>query len=688
MDNQKAYYVNLRSVNGQTSEGPAGPYSAEMIRAMVKDGQLKRTDLIFLDGDIEWRAIHTFSDLVSSTRAPKPTDLLGKGFDARSGFEVGSAGVDDHTPSIAPLVTWILLRPHSGTYLQEGPFSTTAIIEGLKTGRFNYSQFAWRAGQAQWIRLGDLQEFDRRNQSMIPMLPLPPPLPDLVTEALPNEKQIENLPSDHTREVVIEKQTPTLLGVDSKDLPPVEKRQSIVSALEEVEPLPTQEIQISAPATTLIEIDSRPEWEHGLESKDQVPQVDMSAEREAQLEKLLGSTEKESFENPKTEFVSFSLADMTVNVPAEAMASSMVTKKEFAMPQSVLKQPEALYEEVSSAKSWQGWGRRLASMTAAAVAMLFAWQAYQNFESEVAGDVNDSPAHAAPQGIRKSPPAIVANSSGTVPETIPGEKSEVSPAMGVPGQSMATSTPVVMDQLKVEVLDAEDMTKSRIKVKWKGAPATGTVRIHAGVGEVLGALSVKLEQAIKLQEPNQGTLEVRLDNLQLGGGHYTGEVVVGEQVAGFDFFLGTKDAQFTQNLENHLRQIAADVQEQKESLFYSTKELDLLARELAEKYGQLKSQPGSWNVFFKIWKGKFDQLNARVNHLRELTPQEIAFPEQIGLLVQLVRSLEAMASDYQQGLMQKREIASDAMNVLIAELERNRQVMGELSVRSNLSSAE
>ncbi len=161
----------------------SGPFSTDMLLAMIRKSELQPLDLIFREGETEWRPVATYRELKAGGSASESQSAPAKP-SVDSDSESSLPPITNGPRSDPRTLSWIVLRPHNSTYLQEGPLETQTIIDGLEKGRFQFSQYAWHVGMSQWMRIGDLREFDRRSRSRESKPHVPPPLPDPIAAVM------------------------------------------------------------------------------------------------------------------------------------------------------------------------------------------------------------------------------------------------------------------------------------------------------------------------------------------------------------------------------------------------------------------------------------------------------------------------------------------------------------------------
>ncbi len=607
MSRVTAWYV---SVDGKAT----GPVSTEMVKSMIRGGQIQALDLIFREGDVEWLPVASHPELSESKKTwNRSTDLQ-----------------DDFTPSVSPLVTWIVLRPHSGTYLQEGPFSTAAVAEGLKTGRFLYAQYAWRAGLDRWRRIGDLAEFDRRDTVRGGSGVVPPPLPDPIEAIL--------LEDDSDEDDVEEFQVLMRPG-DRTPTPDV----SVSPRSESVPVLAIGGAAAESPELKAPRAEGRdlaaPPWESDMP-------IALVVEEELTPLPTASSSRPVAVGVPV--HVSPPATESLVSSSAVAPGAANVIPPE---------RPVVLSPHLQD--SWERWGRKVAAGGFAVLAMLFLSHTFFSASEDSEQQKRDV-GTAAPK---------------TVP---PVAQVDVKPA----AVSAPVVTPPLVTNLSILGVKLESPQASQAAFVFEGGIPVGAkieISIRGRLGQVFGVMNVRESRTIVRREGEVPALP--LASLRLPEGAYTVEAKVGDSRTSGEFFVGVRDGRFMSRLEYYLKEISLQTQTQKRELFYSVKELDALARNLGANYGQLRSKPALWDRFYRKWTQDVARIERTLAGLRANKPEMLAYPEETAELGALYTSVLEAGRQYDGGIRQSRDVASDTLSDIISELERTRLAFGDVSAR-------
>ncbi len=138
-----------------------GPLEEEDIIERIEKSELGPYQLMFRDGETEWRpalAFDEFRILLSRAKATRGTSA-----------------------------EWIILKKEGGQLMIEslGPYTSQEVRDKLMDGSLNYTDYAWKDGMHQWRRVGTLKDFSLTEK---PSIPTPPPLVE-VSEPPPLTKK-------------------------------------------------------------------------------------------------------------------------------------------------------------------------------------------------------------------------------------------------------------------------------------------------------------------------------------------------------------------------------------------------------------------------------------------------------------------------------------------------------------------
>lgn len=644
MSRVNAWYIN-------SSKGAEGPFATDLMRAMVRDQRLKPLDLVFREGDDEWRPVSMFAELqpeavdMEMARAFRAVENLPDFSPSNSanstsdGSEIGSAG--SHA--------WIVLRPHGSTYLQEGPFKTEQIREGLKRGAFNFGQYAWHVGMAQWMRIGDLREFDRRSSPRERTPHVPPPLPDPITSVL-----LEDDGDFESEEFHVSVQPQMRTDLTPVDFYNLGKEAFALGGAAARSP---ERAESSFGGEDSAKDLAKVPWEDRFEQSGVFTQAVELIDDESSI---AGIRTTSAFED---------------DVAAISEEVSYVGPKTQEVPYVAVSEVPAAPPD--QADAWMRWGRYASAAGFAFVSGSFILHlaTMPALSSERRGErsmVTAEPLVGTPGD------AAVGTRRDVATETFSSEAVGEIPADAAGEMAPPSEAPVAQIEivgLKLQEPDGSILIQGAIPV---GKPVNLTFR--GRVGEVLGSLNVR--KTVSVARKGGEIPSVRLKDLDLPFGSYTVEADLGEgSVAKTEIFVGKRDARFLDRLEAHLRDHAYELQNQKKVLFYAAQELDVLARDLGLNYGQLRSRADLWAKFYQKWMAKVSAVEKSVSELGRREVSEQAYPEEAQRLTGLVKVLKDTAEQFQAGVGASRDVASDSLTDLIAELTRQKAAIGAISVR-------
>lgn len=698
MSRVTAWYVSHGS-----GTSARGPFATDLVRAMLRDGQLSPMDLVYREGESEWRPASMFAELknVSKSSSSSKQSAL---FEIESSESELAAKNDAHmAPSSdveAADIAWIVLRPHSSTYLQEGPFKTEFIRDGLKKGTFQFSQYAWHVGMLQWMRIGDLSEFDRRSTPRDSAPHIPPPLPDPISAVL-----LEDDGDFESEEFQV------ALKPSKFDATPTDPMMLFKTGKESV--------AVGGAAAKIFEPSSpdlaRVPWEERIPAGGEQSVVAQAVELIDDESSFAGFPESEPIDKDEA-------------VETNQAAQANYTPQPFVPPSA----PIAVHHE----DSWEKWGRYVAAVGMGAVTAVFSGHLL-NFESSASADHVRRSAERVQLGVPDSRketavvPQIAEPVTPVIQEAAPSDlrtdlgidmgDPTAGPEGGLPSAPVIASLPAavqapvqepVKDEVKVpsvapptaataQVLAPPPpsqvavnsangeasivglkLTSRDAQVLFQGAFPPGQpleVTFRGRLGEVLAKLNVR--KTVTINRSGAEIPSIKLKEIGLPDGAYTVEVSAGKIQLKSDLFLGKRDARFLDRLESHLRESSFELQAQKKVLFYAAQELDSLARDLGLNYGQLRSKPEMWNKFFSKWKTKVSAIERSIAEVSKRAIEDQAYPEETVRLSSLLAALKETSGLFEQGVGAQRDVASDSLTDLISELARQKEEIGSATSR-------
>ena len=716
-------------VSHGTGTPARGPFATDLVRAMLRDGQLNAMDLVYREGESEWRPASMFAELrnvanssVSSSQHPvenEQTESLGDLPDTPVPHvqNYSSRSIEEAD------ISWIVLRPHSSTYLQEGPFKTNYIREGLKKGTFQFSQYAWHVGMKQWMRIGDLREFDRRSSPRESAPHVPPPLPDPISAVL-----LEDDGDFESEEFHVN------LKPSKYDATPTDPAIIFSSGKETVAVGGAAAAHFESNGQDL----ARVPWEERIPaSGDHSGVFAQAVELIDDESSFAGFPEEHEPDNFQDQPVS----DLASSVGDSSSRVEEVSSREDFTPQPFVPPPANISASNRPKDNWESWGRYVAAVGMGAITAVFSGhllsyessanvaqvrrtleranarvdtrpEARPETRPETLADVPPAqpaalpsvqpgmPTKEAPPIASEAPVAgldmadpmagpegglpvnIVTNAQGAATTSAPTEVVVTSDPVAVPrpaGQVRTTAASSSSGEasivgLKLSSPDAQVLLQGAFPV---GQPIEVTFR--GRLGEVLAKLHVR--KTVTITKSGGEIPSIRLKEVGLPDGAYTVEVSSASIQLKSDIFIGKRDARFLDKLEAHLREKSFELQAQKKVLFYAAQELDSLARDLGLNYGQLRSKPEMWSKFYSKWKTKVSAVERSITEVSKRALEDQAYPEETVRLSSLLETLKETSQLFEQGVGSQRDVASDSLADLISELARQKEVIGSATSR-------
>lgn len=678
---QTAWYVSRRGDGGNGEA--SGPFATDLVLAMLRDGALQPLDLVFREGETEWRPASTYRELkayrdAGSGAAAKSENESGRNHTAPPATEnpMPAMPMSSATSTAAGgrTVSWIVLRPHNSTYLQEGPFETQVIIDGLQRGRFQFSQYAWHVGMNNWMRIGDLREFDRRSRSRDSKPHVPPPLPDPIAAVLLEDDKDAGAEEFHVMMRGMSKHDLTPNPLDAMQALNVTQLGSVGiggAAAESPEEKTAQQKAGHAMSLVVSPNLAGVPWEQ--EPSDGYAQsVELIDDEHSGVRIEPAFADDESIGSRSSPGLPNGEVSGVFDVPS-ADVQELTALEKTPLP-FVPSAPMPIVRD-----AWDKWGRYAAGAAMGVTVLIF------SVHLITAPKTSGLKTAAQLKGHEEASEIKSAKSSKSAVKPLVGSMEMDAPDMNPSSRTMASrpmpqapTTPVATEVgvvgLKLDRPDGQVLIQGSLP---QDAPIRVTFK--GRLGQILSKLSVRKTIEIKRRDGEIPTL--RLKDLKLPPGSYTVEVEAGGAKAKNEIFIGTRDGKFLDRLETHLRENALETQAQKKALFYTAQELDILARDLGQNYGQLRSKPETWGTFFTKWNAKVASLARSLNEIEKKKIDDQAYPEETASLVQAFTSLKNLASQYQQAVGQKRDIASDALTELIAEVARQKEAIGSSTAR-------
>jgi hypothetical protein len=637
-----------------------GPFSTDMLLAMLRNSQLQPLDLVFREGESEWRPVATYRELKIGAAVSEPQVSRAKpGVMPNVSSAPSKATVPAGQRGDPRILSWIVLRSHNSTFLQEGPLETQAIIDGLEKGRFQFSQYAWHEGMKRWMRIGDLREFDRRSRSRESKPHVPPPLPDPIAAVILEDDGDQEAEVFHV----------AMRGAFKHDLTPnpLESMLAITQLGNAAMGGAAAESPEQKASHAVSHVVS-----HVVSSKNLagVPWEKDRSDEDVQAVEILNDQQSgvhtgNIFSDDDDDAFTFTASLDGTTSENESTELRLERTPHPFIPSGPILIPK---------EHWVKWGRHVVGAAMLGLLSFFGWHLVTYEKPPVAARLKTTPAAIVNDEFGKKSPDDGEprnEMSSLVAAVVPIAAAPISPAVTA---SVATSAELGIFGFKLDqpegqiVIQGSFPSNVPIELTFKGR-----------LGQILSKMSVR--KTVIVARKTGEIPSFPLKKLRLPTGSYTVEVKVGDAKTKNEFFIGSRDARFLDGLEKHLRDISLETQTQKKVLFYAAQEMNILARDLGQNYGQLRGKPQLWTSFYARWKQRMEMVRRSIADIGKKSVEDQAYPEETASLFQLQTSLKDVANQYEQSIGQSRDMASDTLTDLIAEITRQKDAIGQTTAR-------
>lgn len=242
----------------------------------------------------------------------------------------------------------------------------------------------------------------------------------------------------------------------------------------------------------------------------------------------------------------------------------------------------------------------------------------------------------------------------------------------------------------LEILPLRAQGGSPILVLQTDAPAGAEIRltVSARVGEILSVPSYWRSVTVKRSAGEVATIELG----RLPVGQYHARAVVGQVSEEQSFFVGERNAEFQQKLEEHRKQVSYQQQAERKALFYSAQKFGQLAQQLSLIYLQHGQSPEKWRVAYSDWETQvlgvqkdlkpeaILESGIETNEFTRVSGvSEIAYPSEYQALGEAVSKLTQQAANLNDAVEQKRMIASQNQMSVEQEFKKLQEQFAQLS---------
>lgn len=303
---------------------------------------------------------------------------------------------------------------------------------------------------------------------------------------------------------------------------------------------------------------------------------------------------------------------------------------------------------------------------------------------ESAAAVSVGSSDSSPNTPPTAPPSV-APESKTESETV-AEQPRSAPARSEPQSPHASLLskikPVRPTQSGATVMDIVPLALSSSSplLVFQTNAAVGEVikvTIKARSGEILKLPSYSRRVSVRRSSGEVASLD--LGKLRLPPGTYHVVAAAGRAQKARSIFIGSNDAKFKTQLEQHLKQIAPQQQSERKALFYSARRSEELARTLGQSYTKLRSNTKKWNGFYSQWKKDVSQAASGVS--LHLSAGSVAYPDELNEFKVISKDLLEHGRELNEAVLQKRNVASDKPKTIVQEFKRIKQEAARLSGR-------
>lgn len=633
LSHSQAWYV---SRSGRAE----GPFATEYVRALLTEGHLSGLDLVYREGDDQWLPAAHFKALSKTGVSTEEKKMRGPR-EADQGGEVAGS---------TPLVSWIVLKPHGGTYLQDGPYSTKQVIDGLRKGRFQYTQYIWRPGIEKWRRIGDLAEFDRRSDASDLVLPIPPPLPDPVAAVILEDDGDEQAEEFHI------------------SIPEITGEYQLGSFGDEASP------EAGPDKAVQVDLASVP-WEQGASPKNWTNGPPKSEPPRPQNEPPQNHRKEQS------EPQSNELQPAQVNVESSRSVGFGVVPSRSLKVRGV------------GTTAIKGFVAASAGVACALALHFYLRSEFDGVFQAGTEAINAKTADASGQSDSSSDSQIGAS-----------EKESANAAIKGSSEAIVQQDPFFLQTefgtesiLKVELKRNSGYRVQKLIFSGKALQNPSLLALEvdflARSGRAVDRMQVRKNLSIALgQKKGSGqierTAELDLTPLSSHGlvdGFYqvttrskSGEGL--ERDLSFELYLGDDPQSSLAQIDEFLMQNSAEIQSQKRTLFYAARDLDQLARELARIYGQNRKNQAQWTAGTTEWLKSLEGIKQALKTLKAKPQDSQAFPDEVDSVILFTKSLEVVYDEFSEAVKQSRDLASDRLSDLISALGAEKIQVGALRV--------
>lgn len=622
--------------------------------------------------------------------------------------------------------SWVILkrRADGSGFDQDGPYSAEQIIDMIGQGKVDYSQYCWKPGYTRWFRIGNLPEFDRRkrdrdNDTVNQIVPIPE-----IREALPALSREELLAGVERLRQARRVQEAPPSEADGRDLvrnaidvTPVTRTQVAAPQTHQAPQAPQQvqsQTQAQSPVQPVAQAPQQSAttastyqpvaWTQASAdsyAKNQAPIQAQDLENELEVPEPKPWTPSTAIHPNSAQAVT---PQTTISRPPVAAQAAAPMAQQGAVAEGVSAPANAPLPPSASLMPWSEAAKapaqnpypfaeapaNAASATgsmkpnvkpsrsflrlgvAGAIAGLVVVALLQ-YASQKESSVEATERTPAAKQPKNEAPAAVETNQQAVPEVAPGAPAETS-------QTAPVAPPVVAQNA--------GSTLEIVPLKLSTEPSL-TFQTDAGVGQMIDVtLSAKTGEILRYGSyfntfhvvRSSGEIPtLNLSKLELPPGTYTVTAVVGTAKTEKEIFVGVKGAEFSSQLERHIKGLSYRQQIERKSMFYGSQKLADLTRSLIDKSRTLKGQPKAWKKELANWRLAAKAASMPVLQLAASPRNEAAYYPQLVAFQGAAEKLASVANELDMAIDQKREIASAELDSVLASLS---EIQGETATLS------
>lgn len=608
-----------------------GPISFEDLSQKVTSGSLKKEDVLFREGDLEWRVASSFAELKelwkSNDQANPPTEWV----------------VMSQEPTTQGLPS----------FLQKGPFTSAQLKSALEAGEIKYQDHVWKQGWSEWKKISEVEELKRKSNYQPP-----PPVPNLEFQIEQAKKKVESVPSDQL--------VKSVFSPVNENLPPPIPESKVIS-----KNLAWEKTAVDIALVEVTRTDVVPTLNEvvPLENKREFDKSKLELVPSLNFDKALTSLEEKTEPSLRPIRKKKAQASSPPKIIYILLGFSVFFFSTMLIRKFVPQAFSPIEAILFSALKQVGLGSLALNPSKpsdlpqdqVSVAPEASPEAAPSESLPIDSATNSAPSSALPKQRNADPQTKVAEPSS---QSSSKQLTRKDPNL-IPSRPQRLDPKEVVRMLRIKtfrlaapeaqlVFDTEAAPGSIVSVVLEGQP--GKV---VGRGSFYRQLSLRVKQG---ELPN-----VLLSNLKMPAGTYYVEARVGEARAQQQFFLGEKNQGYNQELERMRKQKAFQSQSERKTLVRSIRSLEDRLQEFTQK---LNGGGGDWAQFYKRWLVQWQNSKpAEVRRASDAFVDQMMFPRIWIELRTQCEEMEAFASSANQAMISKKSFSGSEARQLSASFK-------------------